>query len=46
MYIIMINDKYNYNIQGLQILLMGERSVTSALQILESLWNIWSQVTH
>ena len=25
---------------------MGELSVSSALQILESLWKIWSQVTH
>ena len=31
--------------QGLQILLMSEVSVTSASQILESFWNIWSQVS-
>ena len=30
--------------QGLQILLMSGVSVTSASQILESFWNIWSQV--
>ena len=29
--------------QGLQILLMSGVSVTSASQILESFWNIWSQ---
>ena len=33
------------NNQGLQILLMSGVSVTSASQILESLWNIWSQVS-
>ena len=33
------------NIQGLQILLMSGVSVTSASQILESFWNIWSQVS-
>ena len=33
-----------YN-QGLQILLMSGVSVTSASQILESFWNIWSQVS-
>ena len=31
--------------QDLQILLMGGVSVTSASKILESLWNIWSQVS-
>ena len=31
--------------QGLQILLMGGVSVTSASQILESFWNIWSQLS-
>ena len=31
--------------QGLQILLMSVVSVTSASQILESFWNIWSQVS-
>ena len=30
--------------QGLQILLMSGVIVTSASQILESFWNIWSQV--
>ena len=30
--------------QGLQILLMSRVNVTSASQILESFWNIWSQV--
>ena len=29
--------------QGLQILLMSGVTVTSASQILESFWNIWSQ---
>ena len=33
----------NYS-QGLQILLMSGVSVTSASQIWESFWNIWSQV--
>ena len=33
------------NIQGLQILLMSGVGVTSALQILESFCNIWSQVS-
>ena len=32
-------------IQDLQILLMSGVSVTSASQILESFWNIWSQVS-
>ena len=32
-------------VQGLQILLMSGVSVTSASQILESFWNIWSQVS-
>ena len=31
--------------QGLQILLMSVVSMTSASQILESFWNIWSQVS-
>ena len=31
--------------QGLQILLMSGVCVTSASQILESIWNIWSQVS-
>ena len=31
--------------QGLQILLMSGVSVTSASQILESFWSIWSQVS-
>ena len=31
--------------QGLQILLMKGVSVTSASQILDSFWNIWSQVS-
>ena len=31
--------------QGLQILLMSGVSVTSASQILESFWNIWSRVS-
>ena len=35
--------KYLTN-QGLQILLMSGVTVTSASQILESFWNIWSQV--
>ena len=33
------------NLQALQILLMSGVSVTSASQILESFWNIWSQVS-
>ena len=32
-------------LQGLQILLMSGVSVTSGSQILESFWNIWSQVS-
>ena len=31
--------------QGLQILLMNGVTVTSSSQILESFWNIWSQVS-
>ena len=31
--------------QGLQISLMSRVSLTSASQILESFWNIWSQVS-
>ena len=31
--------------QGLQILLMSGVRVTSASQISESFWNIWSQVS-
>ena len=31
--------------QGLQILLMSGVTVTPASQILESFWNIWSQVS-
>ena len=49
-------NKWKYNLewfcdiqvdkwQGLQILLMSGVSVTSASQILESFWNIWSQVS-
>ena len=34
-----------FSAQGLQILLMSGVSVTSASQILESFWNIWSQVS-
>jgi len=34
-----------YVYQGLQILLMSGVSVTSASHILESFWNIWSQVS-
>ena len=33
------------NTQGLQILLMSGVSMSSASQILESFWNIWSQVS-
>ena len=33
------------NNQGLQILLMSGVTVTSASQILESFWKIWSQVS-
>ena len=33
------------SIQGLQILLMSGVTVTSASQILESFWKIWSQVS-
>ena len=32
--------------QGLQILLMSGVTMTSASQIFESFWNIWSQVSH
>ena len=32
-------------VQGLQILLTSGVTVTSASQILESFWNIWSQVS-
>ena len=32
-------------IQGLRILLMSGVTVTSASQVLESFWNIWSQVS-
>ena len=32
-------------VQGLQILLMSGVTVTSASQILESFWSIWSQVS-
>ena len=32
-------------LQGLQILLMSGVTVTSASQILESFWKIWSQVS-
>ena len=32
-------------VQGLQILLMSGVTVTSASQILESFWKIWSQVS-
>ena len=32
-------------VHGLQILLMSGVTVTSASQILESFWNIWSQVS-
>ena len=39
------SPKYQITLQGLQILLMSGVSVTSALQILESFWNIWSQVS-
>ena len=34
-----------FSSQGLQILLMSGVSLTSALQILEAFWNIWSQVS-
>ena len=36
---------FYYSIQGLQILLTSGVSVTYASQILESFWNIWSQVS-
>ena len=39
------NVHCDWFIQGLQILLMSGVSVTSASQILESFWNIWSQVS-
>ena len=41
-------DYHNYKspfTQGLQILLMSGVTVTSASQILESFWKIWSQVS-
>ena len=34
-----------FHLQGLQILLMSGVTVTSASQILESFWKIWSQVS-
>ena len=34
-----------HSIQGLQILLMSGVTVTSASQMLESFWNIWSRVS-
>ena len=37
--------EYQCFIQGLQILLTSGVTVTSASQILESFWNIWSQVS-
>ena len=37
--------KSRSSLQGLQILLMSGVSLTSALQILEAFWNIWSQVS-
>ena len=39
------SNKYVLANQGLQILLMSGVGVTSALQILESFCNIWSQVS-
>ena len=36
---------FTVGVQGLQFLLMSGVSVTSASQILESFWNIWSQVS-
>ena len=35
----------HYHTQGLQILLISGVTVTSTSQILESFWNIWSQVS-
>ena len=35
----------SHSAQHLQILLMSGVSVTSTSQILESFWNIWSQVS-
>ena len=41
-----LNRVYNYmHVQGLQILLISGVTVTSASQILESFWKIWSQVS-
>ena len=40
----LIMDTSIRHTQGLQILLMSGVSMTSASQILESFWNIWSQV--
>ena len=37
--------RHENHTQGLQTLLMSGVSVTSASQILESFWNIWSQVS-
>ena len=38
-------DKSFWPGQGLKILFMSGVTVTSALQIMESFWNIWSQVS-
>ena len=38
-------NAYSTEHQGLQILLMSGVGVTPASQILESLWNTWSQVS-
>ena len=41
----LITNKFLKLHQGLQILVMGGVTMTSVSQILESFWNIWSQVS-
>ena len=41
----LITNKFLKLHQGLQILVMGGVAMTSVSQILESFWNIWSQVS-
>ena len=45
LYVLAMHVKSRSSLQGLQILLMSGVSLTSALQILEAFWNIWSQVS-
>ena len=43
-FLLTLHGRYMY-MQGLQILLISGVTVTSASQILESFWKIWSQVS-